>query len=218
VQAVFPVSAACLRAQLEAVFGDVPPHAAKLGMMGTAEQFEVVMEFAQRFPQVCWVCDPVLRSSSDFSLMDSGGKKSYLKNLPLLTLLTPNAQEASVLSGVEVRNREEAQTAGRALLDLGAHAVLLKGGHIPGDEVTDFLFTRASHDALSFASPRINTHNDHGTGCVLASAIASYLAQGCTLLDAIEGARKFLQQALQGATSLWNGHGHGGMHLHLDAH
>jgi hydroxymethylpyrimidine/phosphomethylpyrimidine kinase len=215
VQAVFPVSAACLRAQLEAVFEDAPPHAVKLGMMGTVEQFEVVMDFAQRFPEISWVCDPVLRSSSDFPLMDVDGKKSILNNLPRLTLLTPNAHEASALTGVEVRNKEEAQVAGRALMGMGARAVLLKGGHIPGDQVTDFLFTRANQDVLLFTFPRIDSRNDHGTGCVLASAIASYLAQGCTLLEAIQGGRHFLRQALQEATSIWNGHGHGGMHLHL---
>jgi hydroxymethylpyrimidine/phosphomethylpyrimidine kinase len=136
-----------------------------------------------------------------------------MKLLPLITLLTPNAEEAALLSGSEVRTPKEYLDAGGILLDRGASAVLLKGGHMSGEESSDALLQRDSASPLWFSAPRIETRNDHGTGCVLASAIAAGLAQGMTLAEAVGRARDFVQQALTRSSGFWNGHGRGGMIL-----
>jgi hydroxymethylpyrimidine/phosphomethylpyrimidine kinase len=115
------------------------------------------------------------------------------------------------LSEREVRTPKEYLDAGRILLDRGASAVLLKGGHMSGEESSDALLQQDDASPLWFSAPRIETHNDHGTGCVLASAIAAGLAQGITLVEAVGKARDFVQQALIRSSSIWNGNGRGGM-------
>jgi hydroxymethylpyrimidine/phosphomethylpyrimidine kinase len=128
-------------------------------------------------------------------------------------LLTPNVQEAAELSGRKVSNAKEMLDAGRALLDLGVNAVLLKGGHLKEPISTDRLLIAGQTEPIPFSAPRIETRNDHGTGCVLSSATAAGLALGKSLPEAVSDARKFLQDALQGAANVWNGDGRGGMNL-----
>jgi hydroxymethylpyrimidine/phosphomethylpyrimidine kinase len=213
VHALWPVPEASVAAQLESVCSDAPPHAVKLGMLCDGPRVRVVAAAIDRYRLHPIVCDPVLASTSGRILLDHDGRRELLALLPRLTLLTPNAVEAALLSGREVTDPVSLLEAGRALLDLGAAAVLLKGGHMGGDESTDFLLLGSQTDPIRHTAPRIATRNDHGTGCVLASAIAAALARGLSLTDAVTLAKTFLQQALLQSAPLWNGAGRGGMAL-----
>jgi hydroxymethylpyrimidine/phosphomethylpyrimidine kinase len=213
VQAVEPVSLQILRAQIASICSDLRPHAVKLGMLYDAARVEAVGEAIRTYELRNVVCDPVLVSTSGTTLLDNEGSKALLSLLPLFTLLTPNVMEAAALTGVSVRNAADLLDAGRKLLDRGAHAVLLKGGHLNGGDCTDMLVHKQTSTVLYFAAPRIHTRNDHGTGCVLATAIASELAQGTPLAEAVKRACAFIQAVLKKSATLWNGSGRGSMNL-----
>jgi len=125
--------------------------------------------------------------------------------VPLATLLTPNAPEAAALAGTPVRDLADARQAARTLLSLGAPAVLLKGGHLPGETVTDLLATKA--ETIEYSAPRIPGRSTHGTGCPLSTAIAVRLAQGTGLTQAVVQARAYLRAAIAAAPGLGTGHG-----------
>jgi hydroxymethylpyrimidine/phosphomethylpyrimidine kinase len=213
VQAQWAVPEEFVAAQLESVCSDAPPHAVKLGMLCDGPRVRLVAAAIDRYGLYPVVCDPVLVSTSGRRLLDDEGRRELLALLPHLSLLTPNAVEAALLSGREVNDSATLLDAGRALLDLGAVAVLLKGGHMGGDQSTDFLLLGSQTEPIRYTAPRIVTRNDHGTGCVLASAIAAALARGLCLVDAVARAKAFLLQALRQSTLLWNGGGRGGMAL-----
>lgn len=213
VQKITPVSTAMLAAQIGSVCEDIPPAAIKLGMLFDAARLGIVRKALLEYRVPYVVCDPVLVSTSGRVLLNEAGRRALMELLPLVTLLTPNADEAALLSGCEVRTPKEYLDAGRILLDRGASAVLLKGGHMGGEESSDALLQRDDAAPLWFSAPRIETRNDHGTGCVLASAIAAGLAQGMTLVEAVGKARDFVQQALIRSSGIWNGNGRGGMIL-----
>jgi hydroxymethylpyrimidine/phosphomethylpyrimidine kinase len=213
VHSLWAVPEGLVAAQLESVCSDTPLHAVKLGMLCDGPRVRLVAAAIDRYGLDPVVCDPVLASTSGRRLLDDEGRQELLALLPRLTLLTPNAVEAALLSGREVHNAATLLDAGRALLDLGAAAVLLKGGHICGEESTDFLLLGSQTEPIRYPAPRVDTRNDHGTGCVLASAIAAGLARGLCLDDAVARAKAFLQQALRQSASLWNGGGRGGMAL-----
>jgi hydroxymethylpyrimidine/phosphomethylpyrimidine kinase len=213
VHSCWAVPEALVAAQLESVCTDAPPHAVKLGMLCDGPRVRLVAEAIDRYGLHPVVCDPVLTSTSGRPLLDDEGRQELLALLPRLALLTPNAVEAALLSGREVSSAATLIDAGRALLDLGSPAVLLKGGHLGGDESTDILLLGSRADPIRFAAPRVATRNDHGTGCVLASGVAAGLARGLALVDAVARAKAFLQQALLSGAPLWNGGGRGGTAL-----
>jgi hydroxymethylpyrimidine/phosphomethylpyrimidine kinase len=213
VQSSWAVPETMVAAQLESVCSDAPPHAVKLGMLCDGPRVRLVAAAIVRYGLRPVVCDPVLASTGGRRLLDNEGRQELLALLPRLALLTPNALEAALLSGREVDSPATLLDAGRALLGLGAAAVLVKGGHMGGSQSTDVLLLDSEPDPIPFTAPRVETRNDHGTGCVLASAIAAGLARGLCLVDAITQAKAFLQHALQESVPLWNGAGRGGMAL-----
>ncbi len=190
------VDAAVVRAQIEAVLDDLDVLAIKTGMLGTAS---VVREVARVLGEVRarpFVCDPVLGSSSGTVLLDEHGISALLETLvPVATLVTPNVAEAEVLTGLRVLTLEDAHRAGEKLLALGAAAALVTGGHLEGAQVVDVLVERAG--ATRFAAPRIPTTTTHGTGCTLSAAIATYLAHGLPLGEAVGRAKRFVADALR---------------------
>ena len=213
VQAVEPVSIAMLQAQIASVCSDTPPHAVKLGMLYDAAHVRVVDMAMRKYALQNTVCDPVLVSTSGSMLLDRQGGEALLSLLPAFALLTPNAAEVAALTGMPVRNRAELLSAGRALLDHGANALLLKGGHLDGDDSTDLLLQKHMAEPLLFPAPRIDTRNDHGTGCALATAIAAGLALGMALPEAVAAGCKFVHSALERSVHLWSGSGRGSMDL-----
>jgi len=192
--------------QLEAVLDDIPPDAAKTGMLATAALVEAVAAtLAARGPGLL-VVDPVMVATSGDRLLDEDAVDAVRRLLlPLAAVATPNTPEAEVLTGIRVRDEASAAEAGRRILDLGARAVLVKGGHGGGAEAVDVLVTPAG--VRRMARPRLATTSTHGTGCTLSAALAAGLALGLPLEEAAEAARDYLHRALLAAPGLGSGHG-----------
>ena len=190
-----PVEAEVLAAQLEAIFSDTKIAAVKIGMLGGAVQVRVVAAALKKYQPSNVVLDPVLASTSGVPLLDTEGRNLLLTELlPLCDLVTPNVPEMGALTETSALTPEVRDAAARRLLRLGAKAVLVKGGHLPGVP-TDVLIRSESEDR-AYSQPRVETLHTHGTGCFLSSAIAAYLAQGQTLQDSIEAAKTTLTASL----------------------
>ncbi len=201
------VPPAFLRAQIEVVLADIGADAIKTGMLGNLEVVEAVCDaLAAASSEVPLVVDPVLRASTGQQLL-VGAALTGLKRrlLPRAALLTPNLPEAEMLAGMPIPDLAAMHHAAAVLLTLGVPAVLLKGGHLPGDTVVDLL---ATEDGVEeFAAPRLPGRHTHGTGCTLGSAIACGLAQGVPLRDAVLRARGFVRAAILAAPGLGAGNG-----------
>jgi hydroxymethylpyrimidine/phosphomethylpyrimidine kinase len=188
--------------QIEVVLADIGADAIKTGMLGDTATIEAVAgALARLAPGVPLVVDPVMVAKGGAALLHSDALAALIRLLlPAATLLTPNLPEAEVLSGLAIPDMDAMPRAAMALLRRGARAVLLKGGHLPGDQVVDLLMTADRCEA--FAAPRIASRHTHGTGCTLASAIATGLAQGMTLRDAVLRARSYVRQAIAAAPGI----------------
>ena len=193
--------------QIRVVMEDIGADALKIGMLGDAATVEAVADAIEKHaPNVPLVLDPVMIAKGGASLLQETAIDALKRRLiPRARLVTPNAPEAERLTGLRVQGEEEQERAGEALLDLGAHAALVKGGHIPGDMIRDVLIT--ADEAHIFEGYRIETNATHGTGCTLASAIAVSIAQGISLEYSVERARQYLREAILQAPGF--GHGHG---------
>ena len=192
-------------AQARACLDDIGADAIKTGMLADIATMEAVAEVLLS-TSAFKVVDPVMVAKGGHALMREGSIDALKAlMLPHADLLTPNAPEAAVLTGVEVTNEDEMRRAGQMLLRMGAKAVLLKGGHIRGPEVVDILFTPDGEHR--FASKRVETAHTHGTGCTLASACATLNQAGRTLQETIEMARDYLYGAILMAPQLGQGHG-----------
>jgi hydroxymethylpyrimidine/phosphomethylpyrimidine kinase len=190
VEALAPDLAA---AQIAAVREDFDVAAVKLGMLATPATVAAVAQALSDARAV--VFDPVMAASSGDALMGEGFVEAAKRLFPQLDLLTPNLAEAArFLSLPEAATEAEMVAQGRALNALGARAVLMKGGHLPGKAV-DLLVT--PHSVRRFAGPRIESRNLHGTGCVFSSAITAYIAQGRDLVEAVERGKAFTRQAIE---------------------
>ena len=206
VRAWEPVTAALVAAQLDAVSEDLTPHAMKSGMLGTPGVAHALADAIRRHRLPNYVLDPVMVASSGDRLLRPEAERVIAEQLmPLAALVTPNLDEAGILLGVPVRDEATMEAAGRSLLGMGARAVLMKGGHLEGDELVDLLVTPGG--TRRFARRRIVTSATHGTGCTLSSAITAGLALGKPLEDAVAGALAFVHAAIASAPGLGRGHG-----------
>ncbi len=207
VHAILPVPRDFIARQIEVVLGDIGADAIKTGMLGEAASIERVCDvLATRVPDVPIVVDPVMRATSGARLLEEAALEVTKRRLlPMATVLTPNVPEAEALTGMAITDHAAMHVAAVSLLTLGPKAVLLKGGHMPGERVVDILAT--GDGVIEFAAPRIASRHTHGTGCTLASAIAAGLAQGMALPAAIERARAYVRAAIQTAPGLGSGHG-----------
>jgi hydroxymethylpyrimidine/phosphomethylpyrimidine kinase len=192
-------------AQIEAVIGDIGVDAVKIGMLGSREVIEAVAGVLTDV-SVPIVLDPVMVAKGGAHLLKPEAVEALMSLLvPMADVVTPNIVEAEALSGKRIVNAEEAKVAGEAILRLGAKAVMVKGAHLKDDMITDWLLTPGK--AKEWLDSRIPTKHTHGTGCTLASAIATGLAQGMTLEQAGWRARDFVRQAIMAAPGLGSGHG-----------
>jgi hydroxymethylpyrimidine/phosphomethylpyrimidine kinase len=196
-----------VRAQMEAVLGDIGADVLKTGMLGDKLLVETLAEaFEDLAPKTPRVIDPVMVATSGDILLPQGAVDAVRKLLvPGAALVTPNSHEAEVLTGKAVDGLNGQRRAAEKLLDMGATAALIKGGHIPGDVIVDVLATQQGEHF--FDGPRIMTRATHGTGCTLASGIAAGLARGLSLKDAIALSRAFLFEAISRAQVLGRGNG-----------
>lgn len=198
-------------AQIDAVMSDLGTDAVKTGMLSNAAIIEVVAERLRHYAVPALVVDPVMVAKSGDALLRADACTALVEALlPLATIVTPNLPEAGVLTGSAVTGPVEMHAAAKRIHDLGPSWVLIKGGHLPGDQIVDLLYD--GRDFLEFAGDRIDTPNTHGTGCTLASAIAAGLAQGSDVPEAVRRGRDYLQHVLQVSRNLRLGHGHGPMH------
>lgn len=209
---VHPVPAAFVARQIRTVFEDLAVGAVKTGMLVSAPTVEAVAD-ALAGCRVPLVVDPVLVSRSGARIVDAAMIAALRRRLiPAAAVLTPNLDEAAILTGTPVAaSDEDLARQGRALLDLGAGAVVLKGGRGLGDEARDLVLLRGGGQ-FTLAGPRIATRNNHGTGCTLSAAIAAHLAQGSEVEAAIRAARAYVAGAIAAADRLGIGSGHGPVH------
>ncbi|MFC6827171.1 bifunctional hydroxymethylpyrimidine kinase/phosphomethylpyrimidine kinase [Halopelagius fulvigenes] len=194
VSSIHPVPTEEVRAQYEAVTEDFDVGAAKTGMLGTAEMVETVTDCVADAPFPV-VVDPVMVATSGDRLLDRDAERAYEDLIAASAVVTPNADEAAVLTDTEPTDESAAREAGAALVEMGAEAALVKGGHAPGEEVLDVLVTEGSH--VSFAHERVDTDATHGSGCTLSSAIAANLARGMDATAAVDSAVASLQRAIR---------------------
>jgi len=196
-----------VRQQMTLVLDDIGADVVKTGMLLNAGIIEVVaQELAARAHGVPLVVDPVMVAKGGAGLLaDDAVEALRTLLIPHAALVTPNVPEAELLSGRTIETEDDMRAAGEAILALGPKAVLVKGGHRPGSVVNDVLLTR--EQAITITGPRFDTIHTHGTGCTLASAIATGLAQGLTLHGACERARRFVEEAIRTAPRLGRGHG-----------
>lgn len=205
VQSVHPIPAAELRAQLEALAQDVAPAAIKIGMLANRGNATIVAEFLskRKYPNV--VLDPVIMpSSGGVELLDHSGVKYLIEELlKRADVVTPNVDEAAVLSGLEVKDLAGMEAAARRLVERGARAVVVKGGHL--DKPVDVLFD--GKEMMTFGGDQVKTPNTHGSGCTFASAIAAELACGRPLREAVLLAKTYVQKAIEHGYAIGKGAG-----------
>ncbi len=208
VRSVVHVPARFMQDQLDAIFEDIDVDAVKIGMLGNVEIMEEVANSLERYKPRNIVLDPVMVATSGDFLMDMGAI-DFLKNrlIPMADIVTPNIPEAEKLMRKSVLDMEDAA---QSLLELGAKAVILKGGHLKGEIMRDVLATGEGVKVLE--TQRVDTENTHGTGCSLSSAVATYLGQGLSMQDACQKAKDYVTCALGWADDLSVGCGHGPLH------
>ncbi|WP_296598454.1 bifunctional hydroxymethylpyrimidine kinase/phosphomethylpyrimidine kinase [Phenylobacterium sp.] len=205
VTGVHPIPLEVVEAQARAVLSDIGADAIKTGMLGDAATVGLVARLLDE-ADVPAVVDPVMVAKGGASLLAAEAVAVVREQLiPRAALLTPNAPEAEALTGLAVATTDDLRRAGEALLAAGAGAVLMKGGHVPGERVVDVLMTPAGETA--FEGERIDSRHTHGTGCTLASACAAGLAQGLPLVEAVARAWDYVHEAMLRAPGLGAGHG-----------
>ncbi|KPJ80790.1 MAG: phosphomethylpyrimidine kinase [Gemmatimonas sp. SG8_23] len=212
VRAIHPVPLATVRAQLDAVVEDLRPAAVKTGMLATAELTREVAAGIAEHRLDRYVMDPVMVATSGDRLLEAEAEQALREHLlPLAAVVTPNLEEAAILTGGSVRTLDEMRAAARALVDLGASAALVKGGHLADSEgtaattVVDLLWDGTREHV--WRRTRIDTRHTHGTGCTLSAAIAAGLARGRSLQEAVSAATAYIGRAIATAPRLGSGRG-----------
>ena len=209
VTAIHGVPADILVAQIDAVLDDIGAQAVKIGMLHAPDIVHTVAAAMDRHGVSQLVLDPVMVSVTGAALIEPPAVQALVQQLfPRASLITPNLDEAALLLGRPVVSAADMAPAAQALLEQGARAVLLKGGHLPGEEVPDVL-AMAGQPPLHWSAPRIATPNLHGAGCTLSSAIAAHLARGAELPAAVQAGREYVRQALTAGASVQTGRGVG---------
>lgn len=205
IRGVIPVNSTFVALQLESVLSDIGADCVKTGMLVNARIVEVVAENMDRFGIEKVVVDPVLASKDGTALLDEEGRKALVEKLfPITYLLTPNIPEAEFFSGLKISNRRDMTKAAKKLQGMGPRYVLVKGGHSEQSSV-DVLHD--GNQSYEFASQRVRTRHSHGTGCTLASAIATFLARGLPIMECIDQGKRYLYSALRFSLSIGKGIG-----------
>lgn len=209
VYAVQSMSPEIVRGQIEAVMDDLQPVAIKIGMLNDIQTVRVVSDCIRKYSPEYIVYDPVMVSTSGRKLMTDEAINEIKKELfPLVTLVTPNLDEAAILTGRNIRNILEMQESAKKLTEDYQTGFLIKGGHLDGNKMCDLLHT-VNYTYHIYEEEKIDSHNLHGTGCTLSSAIATYLAKGYPLRESIQQAKTYITQTIIAGKDLHIGHGNG---------
>ncbi len=213
---IFPVSPEFVRAQIDAVASDIGIDAAKTGMLATGAIVAAVAAAVRAHRIAPLVVDPVIMAQSGARLLEDEARAALLAELlPLATVVTPNAPEAEALLGMRVETVADMRAAARRLVECGAAAALVKGGHVGGEESIDILYDGQRFHELR--APRLATPHTHGTGCMTAAALAACLARGLGLVEAVGEAKRFVTTAIAHALALGGGRGPANPLAWLDA-
>lgn len=192
--------------QIKLVLDDIGADVLKTGMLSKESVIKAVAGTIAEYPHIPLVLDPVMFAKGGAALLEQKALTTLKTQLiPRAEIITPNIPEAEYLSGITIKTVDDMRRAAAQILMLGCKAVLLKGGHLEGEIVTDLLLTQNGEQI--FEQPRINSKNTHGTGCTLASAIATGIAQEMNLIDAVSRARNYVFEAIKTAPDIGNGHG-----------
>ncbi len=199
---VHPVGAPLLKASIEALLADGQVKALKIGMLASRPNVETVRQVLEAHPELPAVLDPVVHSSSGKELIDAAGLEALRKHLlGRVTVVTPNLEEAAALTGLKVETVEEMKAAGRKLVEMGARAVVVTGGHL--EKAVDVYC--AGQECQTFVGDRVKPDNTHGTGCTFSSAVAAQLALGRQLQDAVVLAKAYVTEAIRKAYAVGPG-------------
>lgn len=210
VRAIHAVPSVYVRGQIEVVMEDIRPDAVKIGMINEVEIVKVIASCLRRYQPRYVVFDPVMVSTSGHKLIEDDAVSALTRELmPLSSLITPNLSEAKVLTGHSINNVEEMKAAAPDLLKFGCGAVLLKGGHLEGGKMCDVLQIAGEDEPHLFVSDKIESKNTHGTGCTLSSAIATFLALGYDMPQAVERAKAYVTGGINAGKEVHIGEGHG---------
>lgn len=206
VRGVHPIPLDVVIGQIDVVVDDLAPRAAKSGMLATRALVEGVADALRRHRLPAYVLDPVMVATSGDKLLDDDAVNAVRALLvPLATVVTPNTDEAEILTGIPVRDEGGLREAARLLVEAGAGAALVKGGHLDGPEAVDVLYDGVRERV--WRHPRLDTDDTHGTGCTLSAAITAGLARGLPVEAAVDCAIGFVASALRRAPGLGRGHG-----------
>ena len=204
---VLDIPTSFLRQQMTVVLEDIGADVIKTGMLHSAEVIRTIANTLENLgDSSSLVVDPVMVAKGGHSLLQASAVDALKSELiHKADVLTPNIPEAEVLAGIEITSVDDMRRAGECLLRMGARSVLIKGGHLTDDTLTDILLTQS--EEKFYSSPRLKTVHTHGTGCTLASAVAAGIAQGLELQIATDRARKYVFEAIRSAPGLGAGHG-----------
>ena len=216
VRGIQPVLPEILKGQIDAVFEDFVIDAVKTGMLYNQAAIEVVAAAFDQYQPKWIVVDPVMISTSGSKLLQDEAIDAMVRLLfPRTTLITPNIPEAEFLTGLSIRSVKNMDEAAQRLLAKGCRAVLIKGGHLDGEQRIDQLY-QVDQPSVAFQAATVHTTNTHGTGCTLSSAITASLALGHPLTESVRRAKEYVQKGLQAGADVIAGHGHGPMNHLFD--
>lgn len=195
--------------QLDAVMEDVRPDTIKIGMVHTSQLVEIIAATLKKYPDIPVVFDPVMVATSGDKLIEDATIEVIVSQLfPLVTLITPNMDEASLLAGMPIETVAQMQQAGNIISRTGCKAILMKGGHLKTEQLTSILMDR-NGIVNTYVSDKVDTNNVHGSGCTLSSAIASYMARGEELQNAVALAQEYINGAIYHGRDVLIGNGNG---------
>ncbi len=209
VRSIYPIPVQAVVEQIRAVMDDIVPDAIKIGMVHTSELVDTISTTLLEYPQVPIVFDPVMVATSGHRLIEEATINAIKEKLfPLAAVLTPNMDEAAVLADMEVKTPEHMRVAAERIKALGCKTILLKGGHLESEQIIS-LFLDEAQQFREFKSTKLDTNNTHGSGCTLSSAIASFIAQGKSLVKAVALAQEYVFQAIDAGKDVQTGKGNG---------
>lgn len=207
---VFPVPPSVVAAQIDAVLSDIGADAVKIGMLHSAEVIAAIAGCLEKYGIRNIVLDPVMVSTSGHRLIEESAIETLEELLiPMARVITPNVPEAEILAGEKIKGQEDLPHIARKLSCNGRVSVLMKAGHLETAELADCFYNAENDSVIVLPSPKIDTPNTHGTGCTLSSALASYIARGMELEDAVRAAKEYISRAIESGSRYETGHGHG---------
>lgn len=213
VRSIYDITSECIEEQIKAILDDMQMNAVKIGMLHRCDIVEAVTQVLLQYGVKNIVLDPVMVAKSGDKLLLPNAITAMKEHLfPLVTVLTPNLQEASELLGREIINKSQMEKAAIDLIGMGPQAVVVKGGHLSGD-CDDCLVLKDSTPSVHWLTGvRIQTKNTHGTGCTFSAAIAAFLARGFSILDSVTQAKTYLTKAIEAGAYIKTGQGNGPVH------